>query len=134
MDLLECATGWVFRPEPQLWGGSELLWGWTGHYLCLVRRPHVQSFDGVTDGHVSVHAHDGQREGTGKHVIVVDGHHRLTQDVPEGPETQEHVCALRTSRENRPVDTWLILEQGKASAVVPGRAAWPGRASPPEPG
>lgn len=83
-----------------MWWDSELVWGWMGQYLCLVRCPHVQSFDRVTDSHVSVHAHDGQCEGAGEHVIVVDGHHRLAQDVPEGPETQEHVSALRTFREN----------------------------------
>lgn len=89
----------------------EQVWGWAGQYLCLVRRPHVQSFDGVTDGHVTVHAHDSQREGAGEHVVVVNGYHRLAQDVPERPEPQEHVGALKTSRENRCVETWLILEQ-----------------------
>lgn len=59
-----------------------------------MRRPHVQRFDRVTDGHVSVHTHDGQREGAGEHVVVVDGHHRLAQDVPERPEPQEHVGTL----------------------------------------
>lgn len=65
-------------------------------YLGLVRRPHVQRFHGVADGHVPVHTHHGQREGAGEHVVVVDRHHRLTQSVPERPEAQEHVGALET--------------------------------------
>lgn len=63
-------------------------------YLCLVRCPHVQRFDGVADGNVSVHTHDGQREGAGEHVVVVDGHHCLAQDVPKWPKPQEYICAL----------------------------------------
>lgn len=58
--------------------------------------PHVQCFDGVADCHISVHAHHCQGKGAGKHVVVVNRHHRLTQGVPKGPKAQEHVGALKT--------------------------------------
>lgn len=65
-------------------------------YLGLVRRPHVQSFDGVADSHIPVNAHHCQREGAGEHVVIVDGHYRLAQGVAKRPEAQKHVSALET--------------------------------------
>ena len=59
---------------------------WRGRDLGLVGGPHVQGLDRVADRHVAVHAHHRQGEGAGEHVVVVDGHHRLTQGVPERPE------------------------------------------------
>lgn len=70
----------------------------THFYLCLVRRPHVQSLDRVTDGHVAVHAHHRQGEGAGEHVVVVDRHDSLAQSVPKRPEAQENISALKKKR------------------------------------
>lgn len=60
--------------------------------------PHVQCFDRVADSHVSVHAHHCQGEGAGKHVVIVDRHHSLTQSVPKWPEAQEDISALKFSK------------------------------------
>ena len=60
--------------------------------------PHVQGFDRVTDGHIAVHAHHDEGEGAGEHVVVVYGHHSLTQSIAKRPETQEHISALRKER------------------------------------
>ena len=87
-------------------------------YLGLVRSPHVQRFDGVADGHIPVHTHHRQGEGAGEHVVVVDRHHRLAQGVPEGPEAQEHVCSLETSRNQRMnIKTQLGAEQRTQSPL-----------------
>lgn len=70
-------------------------------YLGLVRSPHVQRFDRVADGNISVHTHHCQGEGAGEHVVVVDRHHRFAQSVPKRPEAQEHIGALQTSGNQR---------------------------------
>lgn len=64
-----------------------------------MRRPHVQSLDRVTDGHVAVHAHHRQGEGAGEHVVVVDRHDSLAQSVPKRPEAQENISALKKKKE-----------------------------------
>lgn len=48
----------------------------------------------MADGDVAVHAHGGQREGAGEHVVIVDGDDRLAQGIAERPEAQEDVGAL----------------------------------------
>lgn len=63
-----------------------------------MRSPHVQRFDRVADGHVTIHTHHRQSEGAGEHIVVVDRHHCLAQSVPEWPEAQKHICALDTSQ------------------------------------
>lgn len=70
-------------------------------YLGLVRSPHIQRLDRVADGHIAVHTHHCQSEGAGEHVVVVDRHHCLAQSIPEWPEAQENIGALKTSRNQR---------------------------------
>lgn len=80
-------------------------------YLGLVRRPHVQRFDRVADGHISVHTHHRQGEGAGEHVVVVDRHHRFAQSVPKRPKTQEHVGALKKKHENTRMKREMQLQE-----------------------
>lgn len=62
--------------------------------LGVARRPEVQRLHGVTHGHVAVDAHGGEGEDGREHVVVVDGHHHLAQDVSEGPGPHQVVDAL----------------------------------------
>lgn len=67
-------------------------------YFSVVRRPEVQCFDRMADGHVAVHAHGGQREDGGEHVVVVDGHHYLAKHITKGPRSHQVVDALERKR------------------------------------
>lgn len=62
-----------------------------------MRCPHVQGLDGVADGNVAVHAHDGEGEGACEHVVVVNGDHSLAEGVAKRPEAHEDVGALQRS-------------------------------------
>lgn len=67
-------------------------------YLGVVRRPEVQCFDRMAHSDVAVDAHGGEREDRDEHVVVVDGHHHLAQNVPKGPGPHQVVDALERQR------------------------------------
>lgn len=48
----------------------------------------------MTHGHVAIHAHHGQREDAGKHVVVIDGDEDLARHLTKRPRAQQVVCAL----------------------------------------
>lgn len=66
--------------------------------LGVARRSEVQSLDRVAHGHVAVDAHGGERKDGREHVVVVDGHDHLAQDVAEGPRAHQVVDALEGQR------------------------------------
>lgn len=67
-------------------------------YFGVVRRPEVQRFNRMADGHVAVHAHGGEREDGGEHVVVVNRHHYLAKHVTKGPRSHQVVDALEWKR------------------------------------
>ena len=66
--------------------------------LGVAGRPEVQRFDRVAHGDVAVDAHGGEREDGREHVVVVDGHHHLAQNVPKRPRPHQVVDALERQR------------------------------------
>lgn len=54
----------------------------------------IQGLDGVTHSHVAVHAHHGQREDAGEHVIVIDGYEDFARHLTKRPGAEQVVCAL----------------------------------------
>lgn len=62
--------------------------------LGVVRSTEVQGFDRVADGDVTVHAHGGQGEDAGEHVVVVNGHDNLAQQLAKGPGPHQVVDVL----------------------------------------
>ena len=66
--------------------------------LCIAWRAEVQRPDGVAHGDVAVHAHHGQGEDAGEHVVVVDGDDHLAQELPERPGVHQVLGALEGQR------------------------------------
>lgn len=58
------------------------------------RRAKIQGLNGVTHSHVAIHAHHGQREDAGEHVVVIDGDEDLARHFTERPRAQQIVRAL----------------------------------------
>lgn len=54
----------------------------------------VQGLNRVANSNVTVDAHSGEGEDTGKHVVVINGHHDLAQHVSEGPSTHQVIHTL----------------------------------------
>ena len=48
----------------------------------------------MTHGHVAIHAHHGQREDAGEHVVVIDGDEDLARHLAERPRAEQVVGAL----------------------------------------
>jgi len=48
----------------------------------------------MTNGDVAVHAHHGEREDAGEHVVVVDGDDHFAQHLPEGPRAHQILGTL----------------------------------------
>lgn len=57
-------------------------------------RAEVQRPDWMADGDVAVHAHHGEREDAGEHVVVVDGDDHFAQHLPEGPRAHQVLGTL----------------------------------------
>lgn len=66
--------------------------------LGIARRSEIQCFDRVADGDVAVDTHCGEGEDGGEHVVVVDGHHHLAQDIAKGPGAHQIVDTLERKR------------------------------------
>lgn len=62
--------------------------------LGLDRRAEIQGLDGVTHGHVAVHAHHGQCEDAGEHVVVIDGDEDFARHLAKWPGAEQVVRAL----------------------------------------
>lgn len=62
--------------------------------LGIARRPEVQRFHRVANSDVAVDAHGCESEDGGEHVVVVDGHHHLAEQVPKWPRPHQVVDAL----------------------------------------
>lgn len=55
----------------------------------------IQGLNRVTHGHISVHAHHGEREDAGEHVVVVNGDEDLADHLSKGPRVEQIVCTLK---------------------------------------
>lgn len=53
--------------------------------LCFQRCAEIQGFHGVTHSNVAIHAHHGQGEYAGEHVVVVYGNYNFAQNIPKRP-------------------------------------------------
>lgn len=62
--------------------------------LGLDGRAEIQGLDGVTHGHVAVHAHHGQCEDAGEHVVVIDGDEDFARHLAKRPGAEQVVRAL----------------------------------------
>lgn len=62
--------------------------------LGIAGSPEVQSFHGVAHGNVAIYTHSGQREDACKHVVIVNRHDNLAQEVPKRPGAHEIVHTL----------------------------------------
>ena len=52
----------------------------------------------MTNSDVAVHAHHGEREDAGEHVVVVDADDHFAQQLPEGPRAHQVLGALEGER------------------------------------
>lgn len=66
--------------------------------LGVAWRPEIQRLDRVAHGDVAVDAHGGEREDGREHVVVVDGHGHLAEDVTKRPGAHQVVDALKWER------------------------------------
>lgn len=57
-------------------------------------RAEVQGLDRMTHSDVAIHAHHGEREDAGEHVVVVNGYHHFTQELPKRPRAHQVLGAL----------------------------------------
>ncbi len=62
--------------------------------LGLDGRAEVQGLDRVAHGHVAVHAHHGQREDAGEHVVVIDGDEDFARHLAKRPGAEQVVGTL----------------------------------------
>lgn len=61
----------------------------------------LQRPDRVAHGDVAVHAHHGEGEDAGEHVVIIDGDNQLAQDLPERPRVHQVLGALEGQRAGR---------------------------------
>lgn len=62
--------------------------------LGLDGRAEIQGLDRVAHGHVAVHAHHGQGEDAGKHVVVINGDEDFARHLAKRPGAEQVVGAL----------------------------------------
>lgn len=63
-------------------------------HLGFDRSAEVQGLHRVAHGHVAIHAHHGEGEDAGEHVVVVDGDDHFAQHLPEGPRAHQVLGTL----------------------------------------
>lgn len=55
----------------------------------------IQGLDGVAHGHVAVHAHHGQSEDAGEHIVIIDGDEDFARHLAKWPGAEQVVGALK---------------------------------------